>query len=355
MKITSLITPYMPKKINTVSIYSMPLTKGIALDTVSFGSANVDKEDAYNLRNIPNLTCACCGKKMMNESEFAAMKSKDYEGPAVQVLKKLQKYEKVMRPTEKTIFHLLKRSAAKDPNADLHRLMEKRYLYHLSRLEVKQLQVIEKAISLKLNLNEESKEELSKTLDNVKKIMFVESKKVQQKRTRIIAEFEDLQKRCGIKEEKKKIDKILKVIRTLPDSKTDVDSFITKYNDKNRGNREIGQRLLSTSLPTLDHIKASKRSGHDDFANMLVLCEKCNSERGHIPYLEWFKIHPEMPANIQKNMNKVITEINEGRLKEFDDYPEKVKATLDRVTRGNYQLDISKLKIKPKTESTHQQ
>lgn len=342
MKITNLTTAYIPRTTKTISLCSMPLTKGIAVDCVNFGSANVDKEDAYNLRNIPNLTCACCGKKMINESEFTTLKAKDYEGSAMQVLKKLQKYEKLMRPTEKTVFHLLKRSAAKDPDADLHKLIEKRFLYHLSRLEIKQLKTIEKAVSLRLNLNEESKEELSHTLDNVKKIIFVESKKVHQKRTRIIAEFEDLKKRC---KEKQKIDKMLQVIYTLPDSKNDVDSFMTKYNDKERHNKEIGQRLIAPSMPTLDHIKPASKSGHDDFANMLVMCEKCNSSRGSIPYQEWFKIHPEMPENIQKNMNKIIAEINEGRLKYFDDYPQNIKRTL----KGVYDLNISAQIIKPPT------
>ena len=80
---------------------------------------------------------------------------------------------------------------------------------------------------------------------------------------------------------------------------------------------------------------------------MLVLCEKCNSERGSIPYPIWFKMHPDMPDNIQKNMDIIIKEINLGRLKNFDNYPLEVKNTLKKVTQNckkQYDLNIEKLK-----------
>lgn len=338
MRIVSITTPYIKKPINT-SVYSVPLLKGTQRDIVTFGSANVDKEDAFNLRNIPNLPCACCGKKMINEKDFSDLKSKDYQGNAQMVLKKLKPYSKDMRPVEKTVYNLLKRAANKDPHADLNTLINKRYYYHLGRLEVKQLNIINKAIAQDLNLNEKTKAELDKTMETVRFILFVESKKQPQKRSRIIKEFRKLRDKC---DEKQKIDKMLEILKTLPTSKDDVDAFMTKYTQ--RGNREIGQRLMSSALPTLDHITPAKNSGHDSFSNMLVLCEKCNSERGHIPYEEWFEIHPEMPKNIQKNMNKIIMEINEGRLIGFETYPKDVKETLKRVTKEPFILDTSELR-----------
>lgn len=340
MKLSNITYQYNPKAINT-SVYSIPFVrkaKGIESDTVSFGSAKVDKEDAFNLRNIPNLTCACCGKKMINERDFAKLKAKDYEGPAQQVLKKLNPYSKDMRPTEKTVYNLLKRAANKDPNADLHTLINKRYYYHLGRLEVKQLNIINKAIALDLNLNEKSKAELDKTMQAVRYILFVEAKEQPQKRSRIIAEFRKLRKNS---DEKAKIDQMLEILKSLPTSKDDVDAFMTKYTK--RGNREIGQRLMSPSLPTLDHIKPAKNSGKDDFSNLIVMCEKCNSSRGHIPYTDWFLIHPEMPKNIQKNINKVISEINTGHLQGFDDYPAAIKETLENLKDSTLFLDISGL------------
>lgn len=336
-------------KTNSNRVCQKPVyTKSLSKDIVSFSSSDVDKEDAYNLRNIPDQVCSCCGKKMINEGKFKELKSKHYQGPAAPVLKKIKPFVKEMRPVEKTVYNLLKRTSLNHPNDDLNTLINKRYYYHLSRLEAKQLKIINKAIDQNLNLSENSKDELNKTMGKIREIMFVEAKEERQKRSRIIQEFNKLKERVKGKE-KEKIDKIIQIIRTLPNSQDDVDSFMTKYTQ--RGNREIGQRLLSPSLPTLDHIEATSKNGPDDFSNILVMCAKCNSNRGNLPYPLLFLQYPEMPQNIQRNMSKVIKEINEGRLKNFDNYPQDVKNRLQRITRGELILDISSLKPMRSTSS----
>ncbi len=331
-------------KTNLNRVHQTPLmVNNLSKDVVSFSSSDVDKEDAYNLRNIPDQVCSCCGKKMINEGKFKELKSKHYQGPAAPVLKKLKPFAKEMRPVEKTVYNLLKRTSLNHPNDDLNTLINKRYYYHLSRLEAKQLKIINKAIGQNLNLSEQSKDELNKTMAKIREIMFIEAKEQPQKRSRIIQEFNKLREKVKGKE-KDKIDKIIQIIRTLPNSQDDVDSFMTKYTQ--RGNREIGQRLMSPSLPTLDHIEATSKNGPDDFSNILVMCAKCNSNRGNLPYPLLFLRYPEMPKNIQKNINKVIKEINEGRLKNFETYPQDIKNRLQKITRGELILDITALSPK---------
>lgn len=339
MKISPLKT-YTPTKFsNTGGICSIPMAIGIdGCDKVSFKSADVDKIDAFNLRNVKDLTCACCGEKMMDEKAFNDFRAKEFDVPSYYALKKIAPYSNVMKKTEKTVFNILRRSSSRDPMSDLNTLIEKKFYFHLNRLEIKQLKIINKATSLKLDLKPKSQKQLEQTISNIKNIMFVESEK-QQVRSRIINEFNKLR---VISDEKAKIDKMIEVIRTLPDSTNDVDSFMTKY--KRRHNKEIANRLLSPSLPTLDHIIPDSKSGEDDFCNLLVLCGRCNEKRGTMPYPEWFKIHPEMPKkNIQKNMDKIIIAINEGKLIDFDTYPEQIKAKLDKVTNGAFVLDTSRL------------
>ena len=303
-------------------------------DTISFSSAKVNKDDAFMLRNIKHLPCACCGKDMINEKDYVSLKSKDFQGPASQVLKKLRPYYKNMRQTEKTVYNILKRTSPKYPDADLNTLINKRLYYHIARLEAKQLQIINKAIS-SVNLNIKDQKALEKTMQEVHKILFVEPKDKPQKRNRILEELYILRYQA---DEKNKIDKILKTIEKLPNSQNDVDSFIVKYAE--RGNREIGQRLLSPSLPTLDHIKPASKSGKDDFSNLIVLCSKCNNERDSIPYQKWFLIKPEMKKNIQKYMDKVIMEIKNKHLPDFEFYPASIKRTLEKETKGKYTIKI---------------
>ena len=341
MKISFNTHSYLPLQTRVMPLRNIFATKSIAVDVVSFSSANVDKDDAFNLRNIPDLPCACCGKTMINEAEYSRYTSKHFQGPAISVLKKLKHFAKDFRPTEKTVYNLLKRSALRNPNDDLNALLNKRYYYHLGRLEAKQLKIINKAVAVGENLSDDSKKELNNVLVNVRDIMFVESKNERQKRSRIIKAFEKFVK---IVPEKELANKMLKILSHLPSSSDNVDSFVTKYS--HRGNREIGQRLMSPSLPTLDHIKASSKGGKDEFSNMIVMCEKCNSARGNMSYKDWLQIHPEMNRYIQKNIDHIIKEINAGRLENFDTYPKEVAKTLYK--ESGYKLKINTRALKTK-------
>lgn len=298
---------------------------------VSFGAIDVDKEDALNLKNMPNQICACCGKQTLPESEYNSLTKKDFEGSAGHVLKKLQKYSKYMRNPEKTVFNLLKRTSNKYPDADLQELLQKRYNFHLARLEAKQLKIIKDATKQELKLSPKSRQELEKALEKVYEIIFVEAKAKAQKRSRIKKEFEKLKITC---KEKREIDKILAVIETLPNSQNDVDAFMIKY--AQRSNREIGQQLLRSALPSFDHIKTRKRSGIDDFSNLIVTCKKCNEQRGHENYDNWLKSNPQMSKNLKRNLQNISREIKEGRLLNFDTYPQDVSTTINNeLSEGN--------------------
>lgn len=322
-------------------VSAIPFNKAIANDVVSFSSINVDKEDAHNLRNIPGLPCACCGKTMINEDMAKSYTSRYFQGPATFVLKKLRPLAKDFRPTEKTVYNLLKRISQKQPYDDLNKLLNGKYYYHLSRLEAKQLNVINKAVGLRTKLSEKSQLELDKVLVKVREIMFLEAKDERQKRSRIIDEFQNLYKRIP---EKDKVKKMIEILQSLPNSSTDIDSFIVKYSQ--RENREIGQRLITPSTPTLDHIKTAWGGGADDFSNLIVCCQSCNTSRSNTPYKDWLLKHPEMYKHTQRNIDRVIKEINSGRLKNFDNYPREVAKTLYKESGRKMKIDTKALKTK---------
>ena len=337
LKTYSYTTPFLKHTI----VNQLGFNKGLSTDVVSFSSVDVDKEDAYNLKNIPNLPCACCGKRMINEDLARKYTSKVFETPAISALKSLKPLSKDFRATEKTVYNLLKRSANKHPYEDLNTLLNRRYYYHLNRLESNQLKILSKAVNAGNNLSDESKIELNKVLLNARNILFQESKNERQKRSRIIKGFVELSKQIP---EKDIVEKMIKILKTLPNSTNDVDSYVVKYSQ--RGNREIGQRLISPSLPSLDHIKVASKSGENEFYNLLVTCQKCNFERSNTPYSEWIKIHPEIPKHVQKNIDRIIKEINSGKLKNFDNYPKEIQKTLYKESKGKIKLDISSLETK---------
>lgn len=310
-------------------------------DIVSFSSANVDRILAEKLRNIKNLTCACCGDRMLNEKIFNEFKAKDFEGPALHSLKKLQPYERYMKKLEKSVFRILKKTAAKFPSDDLETIISKRYYYHLGRLEEKQLNILNKMINQNINLSPKSQKKFETTVEAIKNIIFVEPKDKPDKRKRIILLVKSLRNKCS---EKQQIEKMIDTINTLPSAKNDIDAFMVKYSRST--NLSIAKRLLKPSLPTLEHIIPAYYNGQDDFGNFLVLCYKCNGERSSMPYTNWKRIHPEMfRKNIQKSIDKIITELNTKRLpEELKESIPKIKENLEKETNGSFILDTTKLK-----------
>ena len=120
----------MPQIKNVESNKPVYFIKSLQTDVISFSSSRLDKDDAYALRNIPNQTCACCGKGMINEQDYNNLKAKDFEGPASQVLKKLKPFHKNMKKVPKTVYNLLKRTANKYPMYDLQTIIAQRFYYH---------------------------------------------------------------------------------------------------------------------------------------------------------------------------------------------------------------------------------
>jgi hypothetical protein len=141
MKILPLITT-LNRNIQKEYKKNLVIQPALQTDVVSFGAIKVNKEDAHNLKNIKDLPCAGCGKMMITEEEFEKFKTKDFDGQANKVLKNLKPYSKKMRRTEKTIYNLLCRTAKKYPDADLQTLLQKRFYFHIRRLEEKQLKVL---------------------------------------------------------------------------------------------------------------------------------------------------------------------------------------------------------------------
>ena len=65
-----------------------------------------------------------------------------------------------------------------------------------------------------------------------------------------------------------------------------------------------------------------------------------------MPFFEFIELHPEFYGkHLQRYMDRVIHDINNGIVKGFENYPAKISKTLRKESKGKVKVDISKLNI----------
>lgn len=325
------ITKYKLKNDRGV-IFSVPVR-----DTVSFKATRKERNYETALTNIPRLPCACCGKIMIPENVFERPLVKNYDIPAAPVLKALKKYETQMHKPERDVFRRLEKLNKKFPELTLQELFNKKHYYHLANTEIKQLKVLSKIENTDFDISQESQEKLNTALQNTRKIMFLEGKKIQEKRRRMIREFIELQNSCP---EKAEMQKIVSMIQELPSSRNDIDSFFIKY--ANLDSEALAFKLIESAKASIEHVKPTTENGADHTSNYIVLCRRCNNERSSSAYSDFIKRHPEMLKNSQKYIDRIIDYLNKKYMFGMESYPYMIQKQLFEETDGLINVDISK-------------
>ena len=399
-----------------------PSIRTLSCDTISF-KRRQEGPFISDMRELPNLTCACCGIKMMKNSDVNYFLNKKIYYPATISLRRIKteqyfKESKVSEPM-KQAYTLLKEYAEHNPNLTMDEILSKRTIKdarktlpqdvseafedirdmtklvahnskymvsalnelnpHFHKLEKKvfnELQELSKIypdetfydilnkprVYRHYEDNLVSKEfgildRISDYIENApadfrtaveekitiaKDIFQNESKDIYHKRGRVISMFSDF-----IKQNKNEYsDEILKIINQLPDSKTDIDAFMIKGSQKS--SNAIVEILLNRVRNTFEHVKPHKRvgdNGPNSIYNYIGLCGKCNGERQRTEYDIFVQSHPEMIENTQKQIDKIIYNINSGVLIKHDLYPEKIEKALDTESKGKIKINIDKLDL----------
>ena len=105
------------------------------------------------------------------------------------------------------------------------------------------------------------------------------------------------------------------------------------------------QNLFKGTVATVDHLIPKGKNGENDLSNYVVMCRNCNTEKTDYPLLRWLVIHPEMPKNVQKYMNKIVSMINNNELgPEYRKYPEIFSKKIAQLSHGKVD---PKYKLKP--------
>lgn len=287
------------------------------------------------LTRIEGLSCPSCAVKMTTSEKFSSILTKEaLSGSSQKSIETISNFEQNLHPTERNCLNIIKKISNKFPNSTLQELLIKEAPKHLERLQLRQLKVLDRIdIHLK-NLAPDLKQQVAKITQDARIIIGEQedlfTDKTTFKRKVIINAFEALK---NSNPDSIALKEIYNFSSSLPNSSNDVDSFFVKYS--RRSSVEIGQRLVSKSVSTIEHIKPQSKDGASTAENYLGECAGCNNMRGSILLNDWIAMNKKMLKNIQLYMQEVIELIKIGRIKDHDNYPDQVLLTIKQETIGN--------------------
>jgi len=280
-------------------------------------------------------------------------------------IENISRFEKNLHPVERECFQILKEESIKNPQKKLKDILVEIKPEYLKRLKAEQLVILDKLEEVSKKLPEASSEKLNKIIKKERVLILADSQTESFKSKDFVKEIRELNRKVSEKEVTKEL---IDISKTLPASMKDLNAFVVKYSK--RSSKEIEQRLVSTSVGTIDHRNAKALGGENSEKNYDYMCAGCNNPKGDQLYpefiednpqmvhnipkgtdiggnsiQEWIKKHPEHKGNVQKHIDVIIEKINKGVIpKGHDWYPPLIMAGTEQQSKGAIKLDISKLK-----------
>lgn len=287
------------------------------------------------LTKIDGVICPCCGIKMVSVERFNAKLKPEFLSESSQrAIEALEEFEENLRPTEKSVFNMIKKLSKKSPNSTLQELIVKEAPKHFEYLQLRQLRVLDKIDLHTKELTADLQERISTISRDARNTIVsgtIEDPDDRHfKRKNVVNAIQEL---ADANPENKTVSSIYSIAQQLPNSSTDVDSFFIKYS--RRSSSEIGQRLVSKSISTIEHIHPQSKDGESAEKNYLAECAGCNNSRGSILMNDWIAMNPKMLKNLRLYMRQIVNLINTGKLVGHNDYPKIVTETIKNETIGN--------------------
>lgn len=290
--------------------------------------------------------CPCCGRSMVTPNHFRAKLTEEaLTGSSENAVKVLSGFEKNMYEIEKLCFKKIKELSLIEPDKTLQELLIKMRAPSRKQLNANQYSTLNKIDILGEGLPDESKTKLTQLTNEARYLISADIYTRPFKRKAFIKKIEDIKNEIP---ENNIGQELYKEAINLDNSDNNMHAFIVKYS--RRGSKEIGQRLVSKSVATAEHIIPQAKGGRNLLENYISECAGCNNTRGETNLNEWIvNSHPEMTTNIQKHIDLIIDKINSGRYKEFAWYPQEVSKTIYEQSKGLITLDTSRLNINSAT------
>ena len=310
--------------------------------------------DDFKIKHAFGIECPCCGNVMLTKKQSNAFAKRIENATGFDLQRELTKYYGNFRQNEREIADILIERSKSNPDADLSELVELEAQNRLQYLETAQIGIIGEMHTMADELSEDKKNEVQGILSSEQDLIENSDDFKYFKRKAFIQRIDRARQTAKRKTDAKIMEEMLKKAERMPDSGSSKDAFFVKY--ARRKNEDIARRLVSPSIATTEHVKPQSKNGKNSTSNYIPLCAKCNSERGNMPYNDWFKIHPEMPSNLQKFVNTIYEMIQNQEFlgwEFYDTYVDDVIYAVQQETGGKLTLkNPTYEETKPESEET---
>lgn len=286
-------------------------------------------------RHMMSVTCACCGKKMINGTENA-LKMADTLRDATgdDRLKFIDDNMDIFRPVEKVIIKGLRKHAEQRPNKSTYDLVN--IVAQDSREILKQGQ-----LDVLNAVDEEAKKlygegnEISKYVNSQKKFVTGLSGNQQFTREKFVKKIDELTSN------EQDFDAKGKVLNKAIDMPFESDYF-KKMNRDYTDPKKFIRGLFTNAVKTAEHIHPKSKGGPNDTENYMSECNECNENRQNYDLNGYWTVrYPSMPYNVQQYVD-IVTDnlINDKLSSRFLDYPLDLKRAVEAETGGAITVDV---------------
>lgn len=329
----------------------------------SFSCRVNDGADVFNkseplindLRDIPDLPCAICGKLMIPNNIYTRFDPNKPDISSNEVFKILEPHEKRIQGHEKRLYLLIQKYSQIYPDLTIKEILNNEQIYNkfLENLEHKQHLILKEIENQLPDFSKPTQDKLKKALAYSKKVIYDPNRQLQHRRGKIIRKFHEISVN---REEFKEYRDILKKINKLPYSKNDISAFMVKY--AQRSSNETIQNIIQPFCATNEHIRPNhiifdkkapdieKPSRGESFPkNFIVLHQRCNRRRGQTPYDEVKEKKTMLVENMQKYFDRTMEFISAGKMTpRYDTYPYEAPKTLENESFNVITIDTSAYK-----------
>ena len=301
----------------------------------------------FKVKELEDMPCTCCGRPMMTNAQIDEFVSEASNSSGYTLNNCLNKNMDYFRAEEKAVVHYIQKQLKRMPDASLSTAISRTEPNPERVLKDEQIDVLQKT-------NHKSQELFGQknpiqyaceyellTKFNVPSKLIGQlprgSKYAKFDRTGFLTQITRLEKKHNLEHEK--VHELMDIATQLPESENAISKMLNTAMNGNE--RKLAQRLIQKAVVTAEHIHPKSKGGPNATNNYMGECQECNSSRGNMSYDEWMKKYPNMPDNIQENLNAVTEEIIKGKIGgNYDDYPLDLKEAIFNETNGKVVLKI---------------
>lgn len=290
------------------------------------------------LKKLRNITCPYTGVRMISGSEMSRIEEKLKEDKSIrEKLFLLSKYARVMQPVEHYVYDRIINFLDSNPDKGLMDFFSGNYEYHLIKLKLEELKVIDSVDTKSTLLSAQTQMELRKETANCRNQILSSGPDVFFKRKSFLTSLGSIKARNPY--EARVLSDLMNLALFLPTSGSSKNAFMVKYS--RREENEILRRLILGSVATIEHVKPHSLGGVNELSNFMLTSNNGNKYRENLPLSVYLDRNPGIPEYCQIYINEIIDNINKGKLKGNECYPYTISRTLFDESEGRILLDLS--------------